>query len=44
LDVVEEAMIQVVEWPWKLFICLTDVAKYHFGKADKVIFQVVEKP
>jgi hypothetical protein len=44
LDDVEEAMFKVVEWHLELIICLKYVAKCEFGKVDKAIFQVVEKP
>jgi hypothetical protein len=43
LDEVGDSMFQVVEFPWKLIICLLDVAKFDFAKFDKAIFQVVEK-
>jgi hypothetical protein len=41
LDEFEEALFQVVEWPWELIICLLEGAKWDFGKVDKAIFQVV---
>jgi hypothetical protein len=43
MDEVEEAMFQVVERSFELFVCLLDVAKCEFGEVDKAMFRVVQK-